>query len=357
MAYMSEGWRCAQRRPLRALAHTLTLFDPLYAVVLDDDTFFNFPLFKQTFSSIVYKNLTAEPVILGEFTGAEGPNGHLTKKGMYGGGSGYVLGKKALDALVSYEVKYHGFDKESYSKDSDEFNRKFYHDRNRVNYGDEFRSDSQIRHLSVLSEGLEQLSTCNDPSSSSGSKNNRSSSYGVQDICVALRPRPRQYNEVPQIDELMQWNVELKDTQSPNGDAADLFVPIAVRLIDFCTTSMASENTCLHSDHSFSRCLVFGGFVRPHSVICHSSVPLTSAPRDITFGMCFMAIECQKDKHITCHRYKPVLLPMTDVNLRFDSKHSSILDDIKLDYTVKPKKPFPVYSSMFDGNKTDTYMR
>jgi hypothetical protein len=39
------------------------------------------------------------------------------------------------------------------------------------------------------------------------------------------------------------------------------FMKIAVRLIDLCTNSMAGENTCLHSDHSLGRCLLYGAQV------------------------------------------------------------------------------------------------
>ena len=34
-----SGWGCAQRRPLRAMAHTLLLYDPDFLFVVDDDTY------------------------------------------------------------------------------------------------------------------------------------------------------------------------------------------------------------------------------------------------------------------------------------------------------------------------------
>ncbi len=71
-----------------------------------------------------------------------------------------------------------------------------------------------------------------------------------------------------------------------------------------------------------------------------------------------MAIECKTDQHVTCHRYKPSLRPEshTDQHAALMNKPSNILDDIFVDYAVKNKRKFPVYSSMFDGIKTDTYM-
>jgi hypothetical protein len=46
---MSSGWACAQRRPLRALSHVLLLFEPEVIIILDDDTFFNLPLFLEKY--------------------------------------------------------------------------------------------------------------------------------------------------------------------------------------------------------------------------------------------------------------------------------------------------------------------
>ncbi len=102
--FMPEGWRCAQRRPLRALAHVLALFDPEYVVLLDDDTFFNYPVFWKKYSSFVEGPMAKTPIILGEFTGRTGEEGHISKKGILAGGSGYVLGKDLLNKLVEQKV-------------------------------------------------------------------------------------------------------------------------------------------------------------------------------------------------------------------------------------------------------------
>jgi hypothetical protein len=51
------GWQCAQRRPLRALSHALLLFDPVFAVVLDDDTFLNYRLLMQRYGAFLYGDM------------------------------------------------------------------------------------------------------------------------------------------------------------------------------------------------------------------------------------------------------------------------------------------------------------
>jgi hypothetical protein len=77
------GWQCAQRRPLRALSHALLLFDPTFAVVLDDDTFLNYRLLMQRFGAFLYGDMMQRPLYMGEFTGRSGPQGHLTTEGTY----------------------------------------------------------------------------------------------------------------------------------------------------------------------------------------------------------------------------------------------------------------------------------
>lgn len=119
----------------------------------------------------------------------------------------------------------------------------------------------------------------------------------------------------------------------------EMFVTTARRLVDLCSNVMASENTCLHSDHSISRCLIYGANAIANSVICHSFVD--NPPKNITFGMCFMAKSCDLHRHITCHRYRP---------------RRNENGDLGVVLTTKNHKPFTVYSSAYDGIKTDTYI-
>ena len=42
----ASGWACAQRRSLRAISHTLLIYDPDYLLVVDDDTFVSIDMLK-----------------------------------------------------------------------------------------------------------------------------------------------------------------------------------------------------------------------------------------------------------------------------------------------------------------------
>ena len=46
------------------------------------------------------------------------------------------------------------------------------------------------------------------------------------------------------------------------------FVSIAVRLVDVCANMMAGEYTCMHSDHSLGRCLIYGAHATPLGMTC-----------------------------------------------------------------------------------------
>jgi hypothetical protein len=104
------GWRCAQQRPLRALAHVLSLFSPEVLVLLDDDTFLNYNLLQQQLGAFIKKDMREHPFVLGEFQGRSGDNGHLCKGGIFAGGSGYILGQKVLQLLVSHAIRDYGFE-------------------------------------------------------------------------------------------------------------------------------------------------------------------------------------------------------------------------------------------------------
>lgn len=97
------------------------------------------------------------------------------------------------------------------------------------------------------------------------------------------------------------------------------------------------------SDHSMTQCLVYAAYAKPLGSVCHSLVDLSSNKmEDMLLGMCFMAPKCDLTKHVTCHRYMP--------QMRYDGS----LEAVPI---TRNKGYFKVYSSMFDGNKSDTYMR
>ena len=207
--YMSSGWACAQRRPLRSLAHILMLVDPSFVIVLDDDTYLNYKLLMAKYGNYLTQGvMTTRPLVVGELGGTLGDRGHLTKWGGFLGGAGYIIGKKAIEILMSYELKYFK---------GDGLNKKI----KDIKDMDSFRSKVQIHALSVYREGVEY----NSKFCQSNQKNSSAGLY--KDTCF-LSKSP------------------ISSTVLVSGKTNSLVIPIGVRLIDFCANLMANENTCLH---------------------------------------------------------------------------------------------------------------
>jgi len=338
MNYMSEGWRCAQRRPLRALAHVLLLFDPLFLVLVDDDTFVNYPLLSARYASFIRTNMTQRPMVMGELLGRLGDQGHLTKGGIFAGGSGYVLGRRLLKNLVSREITYFGGQGMGWTGAVGGRERYL------VDFTDHYRSHDQVKMLTLLADGYERSKKlC--PSVGPGS----AEAGGDGLSCIqSLDPTLRGQSHLRR--GAAKKTIHLNSSSSTSGpgsghgsahgsdpasasasasDSAsqprlhprmDLVLPLAVRLVDFCVNLMAHENTCHHSDHSVGRCLVYGAAAAPVNVVCSSTDSIDKAPRDVRFppavpletnvkhvmlGMCFMAPKCDPRLHTTCHRFKP----------------------------------------------------
>eukprot|EP01042_Synura_sphagnicola_P000040 gene40-40_t len=97
-----QGWACAQRRPLRALSHALSLFDPQFLFIADDDTYLNYPYMIQSLGHRILGEMSRSPIVLGNFIAPR--YGQLSPKGFFLGGAGYLLGKEALRRLVNKEV-------------------------------------------------------------------------------------------------------------------------------------------------------------------------------------------------------------------------------------------------------------
>lgn len=81
---MPKGWGCAQRRPLRTLAHVLLLFEPEFVLMVDDDTFVNYHLLVDRYRTDIMGVMQRLPILLGEF---QGQPTQLTSKGIFAGGS------------------------------------------------------------------------------------------------------------------------------------------------------------------------------------------------------------------------------------------------------------------------------
>lgn len=302
--FMPTGWGCAQRRPLRALAHLLLFFRPDYIILADDDTLVNYPRIKQILSESpeLAQNLTRTPLYIGEAMGKLGDEGHLSKLGMFIGGSGYIIGSSLLDRLTNKEIlSYEGFEL---------FQSLEYSSwRNAVKasrqWQDLYRSWSQIYHLSVLREGANHA------------KRYCTSNY----TCV-------------------------KDHVHTNEEGLTV-VKIGVRLIDFCANLMANEHTCQHSDHSMGRCFLYGAAAIPYSSYCRYQ---NAAP--VISGMCFTAPKCNLSEQITCHRYQSLVVPITA------GKGSSTVigEEMTAVKLSKNKNHYRYYSSLLNGSVSDSFL-
>jgi hypothetical protein len=231
--FMSEGWGCAQRRPLRALAHTLLLVDPELVIVLDDDTYFNYSLLQSMYGeSLTHGSMSVRALLMGELIGNIGDEGHLSKWGTFAGGAGYVINKKAVQALTGYELKYYeGESQDSYVN---------------ISNADVIRSNRHIFHLSLYKLGK------------ANSEKYCSADEEEGGVCIIPGiPQPSRtlssttslkfLNQSKSIPSKTSTTTISKfiATESEN-ESASLAVSISVRLIDFCTNMLANENTCDH---------------------------------------------------------------------------------------------------------------
>lgn len=223
---ISFGWACAQRRPLRALAHALELFDPNYIILADDDTYINLGLLENAYDNLLRKEMYHIPLVIGHYILRK----KLTLRGLLFGGTGYILGKNVLNRLVAKEVRHM-----------------------RPKWRDKYTSELLLLREMRLKER-----------------------YCTTGSCL-LRDRP------------------INNT-----------VPSASRLVDICTSMMASEYTCYHSDYSMSRCLFYGANVEVVAVTCSEYDYPKMCSRNTSR-------ECDLRFHLSCHGWMPnnvTLLPV-----------------------------------------------
>jgi hypothetical protein len=238
------GWACAQRRPLRALAHVLHLYDPDFVLVVDDDTFVNahFLSYMSPLGTYIMTVLRRENVVLGELNKYDKK---VTKGGFYFGGSGYLMGRGVLSQLTSHTIA-----SRRYSK------------------SDWYRSRTQTTNLGILSEALQNTNaSCT--------------------ACIrAGEPIKQDANE---------------------GFDGEVFVTriarLSVRVIDLCTNMMADTATCYHSDHSLTRCLAHGTYSDTKNAGCESHFNLTAGGNIYPMAMCYEGATCDLTTALTCHRY------------------------------------------------------
>ena len=228
----NSGWGCAQRRPLRAMAHTLLLYDPDFLFVVDDDTYVRVQhlAYGSNMSAAIFGSLKDSPLVMGQLNGGN----KVTKGGFLYGGSGYLMGRGLIDALNSHTLR--GPDP----------------------YEDRYRSAKHLNHLGLFEEALDMaLPTCPD--------------------CF-----------------------QFQGNMTPHGTG--LTAQLQVRLIDLCTNMFSEEDTCYHSDHAISRCLVHGAYADVFNVACTGALVVKDPPFET--GMC-MGVDVCRHNLLTCHRWLP----------------------------------------------------
>lgn len=127
-----SGWACAQRRPLRALAHVLLLYDPQFILLVDDDTWVNMKILEygSPLSRLITTTMLHDALVLGQLNGGN----KVTKSGFFYGGAGYLMSKGLLDVLDGYTLV--GPDP----------------------WGDTYRDNKQLAHLGLMEVAVEELS-------------------------------------------------------------------------------------------------------------------------------------------------------------------------------------------------------
>lgn len=236
-----EMYNCAQRRPLRALAHTLLLYDPNFIILGDDDTFISKTvLFSTHFQRFVRKHVMTHNEVFSEIM--RGVR-EVTIDGFYFGGTGYLFGKPVIDRLTSTRIA--GPTQRKYS----------------------WSGTNRTRELSILFEAAELAATeCPD--------------------CIRM---PDEYYHAP-VDKKYMLNIEGELNHS-------------MRLIDVCTHMMSGHNTCYNSDHAVSRCLAHGSYTRLQHAPCNGAIRY--GRMQYPLSMCFWhTAPCRTSKSLTCHRFR-----------------------------------------------------
>eukprot|EP01041_Mallomonas_annulata_P004683 gene4683-9280_t len=248
------GWACAQRRPLRALAHCLLLFDPDFLFLGDDDTYLNYALLQRKLGQFIRVNMTRDSFIIGNFLNPR--PGQLSPRGFFLGGAGYLMGRAVLEKLVAKEVLSQPPPPTT--------------PLSRTSKAERFSSQQFASHLSLLRDAKS------------------AADIACPEGCI----------------DMTQTSQSSQSSDGSTQGSASVSVPIGVRLVDLCTHLLAGEHTCHHSDHSLSRCLFYGLPSLPMGLPCAFEATAQQLRERVPF-MCGHIWPCNISSHLTCHRYKP----------------------------------------------------
>ncbi|RYG63866.1 hypothetical protein EON64_15110 [archaeon] len=262
----SPGWACAQRRPLRALAHASRLYEATFVLLGDDDTFVSpAMLFSERFERYVDTHLRVENVVLGDMHLS---NRDVTRFGFMWGGSGYLFGERVLKLLTGHILPGH------------------------ASYSTYFSGAQRTQVSSVLFEAM-ALALRNCP------------------LCLSLQLSPSYHtlhpapSTSPSSPSGSNPNATLgvKDFMSKYNDTVPLHVRGILnrgRVIDACLSLMSHPDSCYHSDHALTRCFAHA----TGTALVHMSSRLTTiGDEGLVFGMQFSGSSCDPFVFLTCHRF------------------------------------------------------
>jgi hypothetical protein len=124
--------------------------------------------------------------------------------------------------------------------------------------------------------------------------------------------------------------------------------------------------------------MLYGALAQPVGVACHSQVPLdAAAAAGVKVGMCFTAPTCNVSEQLTCHRYYAEKIPTVtgtkpaasikelisaSESLGQDNQIPPVSAPVILPGAFLPVRLrkqngyYKVFSSIYDGNITDTFM-
>lgn len=231
---------CTHRRPLRAIAHVIRLFDADFLLVADDSTYVNMRMLSHgtLLSSYILEQMRVRPIVIGDMRRNE-----VTAEVAYLGEGGYLMGKAVLRDLSSRVI----------------------HART-IADGGVFLVGSQIEPLSVLDEALEIVEKFCDGE------------------CARVRP-------------------PYMATAANDHNKHYLTADIKVRVVDLCVNMMAGMGTCYQSDHSMTRCLAHAVYADTVSAGCGGMNITSTNDSALPLVMCSDTSHCDLSKSLTCHKY------------------------------------------------------
>jgi hypothetical protein len=259
----SNGIKCGQYRPLRALAHTLLLYEPSFILLADDDTFVSARILSSpSFHQFVNGYLQEANEVFGELSAGDRD---ITRNGFIFGGGGYLFGKKVITRLNSHLF--------SPNIENDEDRQK------------PWAGSWMKKELQIVSQAFQ---------------------WSQQKCPGCVRPLHRRHPSQEQ-----QQGVGNQQSMMINNSTESISSAIArVRVVDICRNMFSHEGSCFSSDHAISLCFAHGIYARLR--LAPSTGHFTYGPMNYPISMSFDYLVCHTYRSLTCHRFKP-----TENNLAF----------------------------------------